>query len=170
MALQIANTFTVDTHADRVWEVLADEFVDVANWVSGLRGSSPNPRATEVPDGAPAGGRVCEVPGLGFTDERIIIFDPAQRRIGYSVDAEKIPSFVTGMHNVWTLTPDGPDRTTVRQELRADVHGVLGTLMTPLLRLQFSRLLSTIREDLRSYAETGTVSARKAAELAGDRS
>lgn len=169
MSLQVTTTFTINAPAERIWSIMADDFVDVAHWASGLDSSRPNPQAVSVPPGATTGGRVCEVPGLGFTDERITVYDPSTHELGYSVDAEKIPSFVTGMENRWRLTARGPDRTEVHQSLTATLHGPMGTLMRPVMRRQFAKLLAPVREDLTAYAETGRVSARKAAESTTNR-
>lgn len=163
--LEIANTYTIDAPADRLWEILVDQFTDVGSWVSGLDDSGPNPNLPPVADGDDPTGRACVVPGLGVTDERITVFDPARRTFGYSVQAEKIPSFVHNMENVWSLVPKGSKRTEVRQVLQADVVGA-GNLMKPMMKLQFGRLLKTVQEDLRSYAVTGEVSKRKAKEMA----
>lgn len=163
MGLEISSTFVVNASADRIWEIMVDEFTDVAAWASGLASSRPNPRAPGS-DGTPEG-RVCEVPGLGFTDERFTVFDPAGRTFGYSVDAEKVPSFLSGMTNVWTLRPLGPERTEVTQRLTAQVHGPVGAVLKPVMQRQFGKLLANVKDDLRAYAETGRVSPRKAREL-----
>ena len=163
--LEVANTYTINASADRLWEVLVDEFTDVAKWASGLDGSGPNPSLAPVPEGADPTGRQCVVPGLGLTDERITVFDPAQRTFGYAVQAEKIPSFVHNMENVWRLVPKGPQRTEVQQVLQADVVGA-GNLMRPMMKLQFGKLLRTVKADLEAYAVTGQVSPQKARELA----
>lgn len=162
--LRIANTYTIDASAERLWEILVEEFTDVASWASGLDASGANPNLP-ASEGDDPTGRSCVVPGLGATDERITVFDPAKRTFGYSVQAERIPSFVHGMENVWTLVPRGPERTEVRQVLQAEVRGI-GNVVRPMMRLQFGRLLGAIQEDLRAYAVTGQVSERKAEELA----
>lgn len=165
--LEITNTYTIDASADRLWEVMVDEFLDVAGWASGLDGSGENPATAgqAPPPGAPAAGRSCVVPGLGATDERFTVFDPEGRRFGYSVEAERLPGFVHDMQNVWTFVPVSSRRTRVEQRLTAEVTG-LGVLMKPLMARQFRGLLATIREDLEAYATTGRPSARKQAELA----
>ncbi|MEE8603127.1 SRPBCC family protein [Euzebya tangerina] len=166
MGLEITNQYIINAPVSRIWEVLVDEFTDVATWVSGLDASGPNPQATHIPEGAPAAGRSCVIPGLGATDERFTVFDPDNHRFGYSVDAEKLPSFVSNMENVWTLRSRGPRTTEVTQRLTADVSGPLGVIMKPMMKLQFNRLLKTIKGDLAAYAETGRVSEAKAKELA----
>lgn len=166
--IDITNTFVVDASADRLWEVMVGEFQDVARWASGLDASGPNPHVDDraAPEGIDAAGRSCVVPGLGQTDERLNVFDPEGYRFSYTVDAEKVPSFVSGMENTWTFRALGPDRTEVRQALTAEAHGVLGAAMKPLLQRQFRSLLSNLQEDLTVYATTGDVSSRKRSELA----
>lgn len=167
--LEVANTFVVDASTDRLWEVMIGQFQDVASWASGLDASGPNPHVDDstAPEGIDAAGRACVVPGLGRTDERLNLFDPEGYRFSYTVDAEKIPGFVTDMENVWSFRPLGPNRTEVSQVLTAEAHGILGAAMKPLLQRQFRGLLTNLQEDLTVYATTGDVSSRKRAELAG---
>lgn len=166
--LEVANTFTVDASADRLWAVMVGEFQDVARWASGLDASGPNPNVDDAtaPEGIDTAGRSCVVPGLGNTDERLNVYDPEDYRFSYTVDAEKIPGFVTDMENVWSFRALGPTRTEVRQVLTAEAHGILGAAMKPLLQRQFRSLLANLQEDLTVYATTGDVSRRKRAEMA----
>lgn len=168
MTLHIEKDFVIDAPVDRVWHILADEFVDVGSWASGLTSSGPNPHAVPLDDGT-AGGRVCEIPGFGLTDERVVDYRPEERRIAYSVDAEKIPGFVQNIVNRWTLRPRGAatsPSTEVSMRFSAEVSGPLGALMKPMMRRKFDKTLSAVEADLTAYAETGRVSAAKARELA----
>ena len=164
MSLSIKKRFTVDASPDRIWSIMIDDFEGVAHWVSGLDWSGPNAKATAYPDGT-AGGRVCDVPGFGLTDERLVKYDPEKRTFAYSVEAEKIPSFVQNLTNTWRLTPVGSS-TQVDMHLTADVGGPLGAMMKPMMRRKFLKTLADIEADLTAYAETGRVSEEKAKELA----
>lgn len=167
--VRIEKDFVIDAPVDRIWEILADEFEEVGSWASGLTSSGPNPKAQRLDDGT-AGGRVCEIPGFGFTDERVVDYRPDERQLAYSVDAEKIPGFVQNITNRWTLRPHGTapgSSTHVSMRFSADVFGPLGALMKPMMRRKFDKTLSAAEADLRAYAETGRVSPAKAKELAG---
>ena len=52
------------------------------------------------------GGRVCQVVGLGQTDERIVAFDPETRTLSYTLQAEKLPPALSRMQNTWTVRAD----------------------------------------------------------------
>ena len=79
MTFEIKKQFTIDASTDRVWDILVDQFEDVADWATGVTTSVPRPETTVYPDGT-SGGRVCEVIGFGATDERLVHYD---REIGF---------------------------------------------------------------------------------------
>ncbi len=164
MSLEVTKQFTVDTDADELFVKLTTEFTEVGSWVSGIQSSGPNPKYAPVADGV-AGGRICEVDGFGTLDEQLVHYEPAKRTFAYTAEAEKIPGFVNDLKNQWTLQPVG-GRTEVRLRLTADVTGPLGAIMKPMMRRKFDKALDAIGDDLSAYAERGTISARKAKELA----
>lgn len=165
MSLSIDNEFTVDATTSQIWELMIERFEDVADWASGITTSGPNPAATAIANGAPTGGRVCDVPGFGTLDERLVLHEPEQRRFAYTADAEKIPGFVQNLRNDWQLVPKG-SQTRVKMRLSADVNGPLGAIMKPMMRRKFEKALTGIAADLKVYVETGKVSTSKAKELA----
>ncbi|MEM9516890.1 MAG: SRPBCC family protein [Actinomycetota bacterium] len=165
MTFEITKQFTIEAPVERVWSILADDFENVYDWATGLESSAPHPEAPRHADGT-AGGRVCQVPGFGFTDERVVAYQPDQHVIAYSVEAEKIPGFVQNMTNRWTLQPAEDGSTVASMRLTADISGPLGAIMKPMMRRRFEKLLSAVTTDLAVYAETGTVSSGKAKELA----
>ena len=146
MTLEINKQLTIDAPVERVWSILADDFEHVYDWATGLESSDPNPKAPRQADGN-AGGRVCEAPGFGFSDERVVAYEPEQHVIAYSVDAEKVPGFVHDLTNRWTLRPHG-------------AGSIAGTAVT--------MRLSAVTTDLTVYAQTGKVSEGKGRELVAD--
>ena len=164
MTFEIKKQFTIDASTDRVWDILVDQFDDVADWATGVTRSVPHPETTVYPDGT-SGGRVCEVIGFGATDERLVHYDRERREFGYSVDAEKIPGFVQNLTNHWRLTAVGTS-TRVDMHVTADISGPLGSIIKPMMRRRFEKVLVQIEADLVSYAETGRVSVVKSDELA----
>ena len=165
MSLEVTKKFTVDADADELFTKLTTEFTDVGKWVSGITHSDHNPKYGPVADGV-AGGRICQVDGFGAIDEQLVQYEPSSRTFAYSAEAEKIPGFVHDLRNQWTLTPTPGGRTDVRMRLTADVTGPLGAVMKPMMRRKFSKTLDAVGEDLKAYAERGTISDRKAKELA----
>lgn len=164
MSLEVTKQFTIDADADELFTKLTTEFTQVGKWVSGIQSSDVNPKYGPVADGV-AGGRVCEVDGFGTLDEQLVQYEPDNRTFAYTAEAEKIPGFVHDLKNQWTLRPVG-GRTEVRLRLTADVTGPLGAIMKPMMRRKFDKALDAIGDDLVAYAERGTISPRKAKELA----
>ena len=159
--IEVKREMTIASTVEELWQILSGGFTDVGTWASLVNWSKPNPQATEVLDGAPTGGRICDVPGLGQTDERLIRFDVESHTIGYSVTAEKIPSFVSNVQNIWKLREAGPEATRVSINLTADVRGIRGVVIGPIMKLRFGKVIDRSIEDLRVYAKTGEVSEHK---------
>jgi hypothetical protein len=67
---------------------LSDDFTDISSWARNVANSEANDSVETL---AVGGGRVCEVPGFGFTDERFTRYDEANKTFSFSVEAEKIP-------------------------------------------------------------------------------
>jgi hypothetical protein len=158
--IEVKRESTIDATVEELWQVLSGGYTDVGSWASLVNWSKPNPEAIEILDGAPTGGRICDVPGFGRTDERIIRFDVESHTIGYSVIAEKIPGFVSNVQNIWSLREAGPEATRVSSNLTADVRGIRG-VVGPMMKSRFGKAVDRSTEDLRVYAETGDVSEHK---------
>lgn len=117
----LTATVTIDTDANEVWRVLADDFIDVAAWGPGVISSGPNPDTPEGLNGSRYGGRVCNVEGLGTTDERLVAYDNNEKTLSYTVTAENLPPFIEKLQNTWTVTPVGPDQSNVDTELQVTI-------------------------------------------------
>lgn len=163
--ISIKNSVTIHASADRVWEIIATEFLEISKWARDVNDSYDNPSATTVPEGAPSGGRYCEVSGFGKVDEHIIHFDKNKQEIIWTAAADKMPGFVQDLQNAWTIKQVDENTAIVSSHLTANLTGFLGTIMAPLMKLNFSKLVRGFIEDLTTYAETGKVSQTKKKQL-----
>lgn len=150
--IDIRRTININAPIERVWEILSAEFADVGTWTQTVDHSVAlgDPDA----DGA-ATGRACTVEGFGTTDEQVIERNAATRTLAYSVEAEKIPSFIEGMTNRWTLHRDGADATRAEMRLTAEATGLRGMLVAPMMKRKLGATLDTALADLQVYAATG---------------
>ena len=96
--------------------------------------------------------------------EEIRIFDPANHVLSYEV-IEGFPFFVKLGQNTWTLTQIG-NETKVSMRLEMRTKGIIGKVMSPMMRLQMGGVLTNAIEDFKHYVETGRPSPRKAKEIA----
>ena len=159
--MRVQMSRTVDAPIERVWEIVADRYVDAGAWASAVYASSARPGAPVAP-GAPAMGRVCQT-SLGAFTETIEAWDPAARMLTYSATGDRMPGFVRNLRNTWTLAPLGGGRTEARVALSADIAFPFNVLMGWLMKRQFRSAIGDTLDDLAAYAETGQVSARKGA-------
>ena len=159
-AITIDKTDTINASSERIWEILSDGFTDIGSWASAVDHSEAHDKAA-APAGASAGGRTCQVPGFGFTDERFTHFDEANKTLSFSVEAEKIPGFFKNMESTWKVVSTGPNTSTVTTKIAGEATGVKGALVRPMMKRKFSGLLDQGYEDLKVYAETGQVSDAK---------
>lgn len=101
------STTHIAADADTVWKALNEGFLDVSEWAGGATSSKANPETPAGFNGSQHGVGICEVEGIGTTDERIVSFDRDDRRIGYSIAAKGLPFFVKSMKNTWACAPIG---------------------------------------------------------------
>lgn len=164
--MRINLEYTINAPLEAVWHVIGDGFADIGAWATPIPASRAN--ATPVTLlGAPVAGRACDLstPGFSTIHETLVEYDPLAHRFTFTVD-RGLPQFVTTARNSWALTP--LDATTTHFTMRAEAttHGVLGYLATPFLWLNLRRTLRISGEDLVHFVESGTVSPRKARQLA----
>ena len=159
--IKITMTSVINASADRVWKVLAQDFVDISNWGGGIISSRPNPDATKKFEEAPTGGRICEIAGMGEVLENIAHFDSAKHEIIWTATAEKLPGFVSDMQNAFTLKKIDGNTTEVTSNTSVTLNGIMGFLMKPMMKKPFVKQMNVTHADLGTFVETGKVSERK---------
>lgn len=138
-----------------VWRILSDDFLEISTWAGGVRTSGANPNTPTGFNGSPHGGRVCDVDGLGVTDERVIAFDADQRLLTYSVVADKIPFFVDTMTSTWLVRPGGDESSSrVTLTVKARTKGIIGRIGQIPLGRMLSGAAPGLLGDLTTWAET----------------
>ncbi|MFL4470068.1 SRPBCC family protein [Tateyamaria armeniaca] len=156
--MKIRKILTVNAPPDAVWEILGPNYVRAGDWASSVYVSGARPGTPKVA-GAPAAGRTCET-SLGPFSETIEAYDEERRHVEYSATGDKMPGFMKGLRNAWTVRPKG-GVSEVEMELNADIAFPFNVLMSPMMRLQFGKVLREATEELKHYAETGKPHPRK---------
>ena len=162
MSLKLEKAKTIQVSIDKLWKILVDDFENIADWSSSVLASEAKVDAT-VPADAPLSGRVCQVPGIGATDESFTEFDAENYSFTFSLKGERMPGFVSNLQNRWDLHQVDADRTEVRNTVTADISGVMGAIMKPMMKNRFSKSLDVILADLAHYAEKDEISPAKVA-------
>lgn len=147
-------TIEISASADDLWKILADEFTEVSKWVDAVITSGPNPAAPDGVNGSRYGGRVCDVQGLGKTEEVLTAYDADSHTFSYSVAAANFPDFLTKLETTWSVEPVSQDRAKVKTSLVVDVSGD-GSAGSPQVQFaeQIAGTVDTAGRQLKAYAE-----------------
>ncbi len=158
--MNIRQQITIDAPLEHVWNLVANQFDAIGDWVSPVHSSSKRPGPARI-DGAPCAGRVCNTE-MGPITEEITEFDATNGVIAYSAEGERMPFFVRTMHNRWTLKRRIDATTDVEMHIEARLLPPFGLLMGPIMKMQMGKMSGFAMEEIKHYAETGRVHARKA--------
>jgi hypothetical protein len=154
-------TDTVAAPAESVWNVLSDDFIGVSKWAGGVKTSEANPATPTGVNGSPYGGRICDVDGIGLTDERIVAYDASERTMTYSVSAKKIPFFVDSMTSMWRVDPgDNESTSKVSLTVQATTKGLFGRIGKIPLNKMISGAAPGLLADLKTWVESAERSER----------
>lgn len=157
--MQIKQKFTIDTSADKVWEILGHNFGSVSDWASSVYASQGRNSGVALQN-APYSGRICET-AIGPFDETLTRYDERNKVISYTAQGEKMPFFVKQLSNNWTVTPLSNNKCQVEMCMEASLLPIFNILMGPMMRMQFSTLLKKTTEELKYFAEHGVPHTRK---------
>jgi hypothetical protein len=144
---------TIATPPEAVWAQLDERFADIYLWAGGVTSSKANPAAPSGLNGSSYGGRICDIEGVGVTDERIVAFDAAERTLTYSVQADGLPFFVTGLQNTWTVRSDGGTGSEVSVEMAAFTKGLMGKVGSIPLGRMLGKAAVGLPNDLKVHLE-----------------
>ncbi|MEM7588322.1 MAG: SRPBCC family protein [Acidobacteriota bacterium] len=159
--MQITRQITIEAPSQQVWKVLGHQFHQVDRWASSVSHSAARIEG-DAPAGAPCSGRVCETE-LGPFRETLTEYDDARQVVAYEASGEKMPFFVKGLRNRWSLKPLGSSRTRVDMHMTADLAFPFNLFMTPVMKRQMGGVLTLATQELKHYVETGSPHPRKAA-------
>jgi hypothetical protein len=148
-------TDTVAASSASIWRTLSDDFLDVSKWAGGVNSSTANPSTPTGFNGSPHGGRVCDVDGIGITDERIVAYDADQRTLTYTISAKKIPFFVESMTSTWSVLAGSDESSSqVSLTVTAMTKGIFGRLGKIPLTKMISGAAPGLLVDLKTWAES----------------
>lgn len=164
--LDIKESIEIETSAVKAWEIIGPNFLKISDWGRGVNKSSNNDAVSTTFEGAPAGGRFCDLGKFGNADERIIHYHQLQKEITWSAKIDKMPSFLEGLQNALKVEEVSENSCRVSTNITADLTGIRGFLLSVPLKSNFTKLLKGFLNDWKTYAETGEVSETKKREIA----
>jgi len=164
--LDVKESIEINTSAQKVWEIIGPNFLNIADWGRGVNKSWKNDSMPTTFEGAPAGGRFCDLGKFGKADEQISHYDQVEKEITWSAKIDKMPSFLVGLQNALKVEEIDENSCRASTNIQANLTGLRGLLLGGPLKSNFTKLLKGFLKDWKTYAETGKVSETKKREIA----
>ena len=92
--------------------------------------------------------------------EELIEYSDSDRVLAYGAK-EGLPGFVLMAQNRWEIIEVGPGQSQIRMTITMHMKPFMGTLMGGMFRKNLNNTINGVMEDLKIYAETGTISEAK---------
>lgn len=159
--MEFKREIIINKPINEVWEILGNQYSEAYQWASGLSHSEGYGKPSI--EGASCNNRACTTT-QGLIKEEIKEFDPYNHVLTYEV-IEGFPFFVDQGVNTWRLNALG-QKTKVNIHLVIKTKGLVGSIMSPMMKLQMNKITTNALEDLKYYVEHGDPSPRKMKELA----
>lgn len=158
--MEFHTDIEIDASADEAWQVLGEQFGDIAEWSATLATSHL------VGDLGVGATRSCEGTGFGpfppgVVTEKLTLFDRQARALTYEANTG-LPPFVLTAMNRWTIESLGPERCRVHSHATVQLAWwarPLGFLMPWMMRGDMDRF----SEEMRHRIERGVAHPRAAA-------
>ncbi|MEL6560718.1 MAG: SRPBCC family protein [Bacteroidota bacterium] len=156
--VSVVESIFINTSVEELWNITALQFDKIGLWSAGVKDA--------IGYGTGFNGSVCTerqcIPaykGFKKTTERIIDYQPDKKQFTYQI-AQGLPKMVVEATNTWTHLEEG-NGTKITMEVYMELKGLIGNVMKGPLKKKMSKILKENLEELKAYAETGTVHTRK---------
>lgn len=143
----IEISIDVDVSAERLWDVVGNNFGEVAEITSVLNASHLEGKL-EV-----GGARVCINPQNQRIVEKLTVFDPTTYRLAYD-GVDGFPSWVTKASNHWVVEDSDESKSRLIMQPDIQLRWYFKPIW-PLMRLGVRAIIKKFAEEVKYYAETG---------------
>lgn len=162
--MELLNSMVVNKPADQIWNLLGNDFVDVAKWMAAIPRSEAKSEGRRLP-GAPAVGRLSYLIAKyngAYQDETITKYDNTNRSLGMEAVIMGFPKIapVRGYSSEVTVTPidENSSKVTWNSVVHLRPHGYIFYLaLKKSMNAGFIRNL----EEIKHIIETGEPHPRK---------
>lgn len=157
------NSTIVNSSAEHVWDIIGNQFVDVAAWLAATPTSDEITTGTPL-KGAPAVGRNSYLPkkfnGM-YQRETITMYNDAKRSLTYNVELKNTPKIMPlkGYDSTVTVEPISSSTCRVTWDHTANLRA-LGYIIPGIKNSMKPGFIRTL-EEIKHFAETGEPHPRK---------
>ena len=147
--------------AQRTWEIIGPEFLNISNWSRGIYRSWNNEKVPNRINGAPAGGRYTFLGKYGTADERIIHYDEQNMEITWNARLRFLPNFVSGIRHALKVREIDNNLCLLSNTITVEANSYAALLLKKRFENQCRDGSDKFLIDWATYAETGEVSEAK---------
>lgn len=155
----------INVSADDLWEIVGLGFENAGVWSTAVDHSVGSGKAEF--EGATCSERACDLNASGFSKikEILTMYNEKAQELKYEV-TEGNPGFVVLASNHWKVIKVGENQSRLEMTITMHLKKFMGTLMGGMLKRNINKLIPTIFDDLKIYAETGQISEQKKKRMA----
>lgn len=154
--MKFSKQITVNAPAEKVWNVLGRDFANIGVWATTVTNSVVNNEAARV-NNSPVGGRLCDT-SFGKISEEFTAYDDNKKSLSFKgVIESKMFNSVISTNEV-TAIDEHSSVVTVTPDIELTF---IGTLMSPLIKMQLNKTIDQVLTDLKYYVENGKPSPAK---------
>ena len=158
--MQVHIETEINAPAEKVWQILAHQFADMADWTTTLSesrvvDSSELPKGLKIAPTAPVPARETT---SSFAKAIEVISDYSEEKMELTFHAANLPPILSEAANTQRVVSKGPNKRVLTFDMNIGLKGVF-KIMTPILKRRFHTTMSKVQGELKVYAETGKVAA-----------
>jgi len=154
--MKFSKQIKINAPAEKVWNILGRDFENVGKWATLVGHSEINTEAAVV-NGSHVGGRLCST-SIGKISEEFTEYDDQNMSFSFKgIITSKLFTKVISSNKV-TAIDENTSKVTATPQIDLTF---LGTLMSPLIKLQLGKSVDEGLEDLKYYVENGKPSPAK---------
>ena len=157
MELHLTHSFPVA--ASRLWGVAVEQFGDSEKWDRSIHGGRAVSDAKPV-DGIEQSAFVFDTAFGQLTVQILDVRRDGEGGVMVYTISEGLPFVVRDSRSTWTISSVGPDMSTLGIDVVLSTN-VIGTVVSPLLRMMFRRGDKQMINDLHDYLVTSVPSVAK---------
>lgn len=163
--INLNEEITINVSAEKLWEMVGPGFIEVYKWSSSVDHAVGSGAAQF--DGAVCSERSCDLNAKGFSSisETLTKYDAANMNLAYEVNSG-MPNFISKAANDWTVVSINENQSKLVMKANFETKGLMGAMMNGMMKKKMTKLLQTVLNDAKVYAETGAPSEVKKARIA----
>ena len=156
--MKFTKQISINASAEKVWDILGRDFANIGVWSTAVSHSVANDKLAPV-NNSPVGGRLCDT-RFGKISEEFTAYDETQKTFSFKgVFDSKLFKNLTNTVNLTSI-----DENTTEVKITPEIElSWIGTLMSPMIKMQLNKALDQLLDDLKYYVENGKPSPSKLA-------